>query len=61
MPSFTAEFLLEYFGLCVILQKTLDGFREEQQLPFAELDLVRQLNSLLYGPRTYALLARRAE
>ena len=61
MPSFTAEFLLEYFGLRVILQKTLDGFREEQQLPFAELDVVRQLNSLLYGPRTYALLARRAE
>lgn len=60
MPAFTAEFLLEYFGLCVIMQKTLHAVPEEQHLPFAELDLVRQLNSFLYGPRTYALVARRS-
>jgi O-antigen chain-terminating methyltransferase len=59
MPAFTAEFLLEYFGLCVIMHKALNAVPEEQRLPFAELDLVRQLNSLLYGPRTYGLVARR--
>ena len=59
LPAFTAEFLLEYFGLRVILQKTLNAVPEEHHLPFAQLDLVRQLNSLIYGPRTYALMARR--
>jgi O-antigen chain-terminating methyltransferase len=59
MPALTAEFLLEYFGLCVIMRKTLNAVPEEQRLPFAELDMVRQLNALLYGPRTYGLVARR--
>jgi len=60
MPVLIAELLLEHFGLSVIVRKTRNAVPQEQHLPFAELDLVRQLNSLLYGPRTYALAARRS-
>jgi ubiquinone/menaquinone biosynthesis C-methylase UbiE len=60
MPAFTTEFMLQYFGLRMIVQKTLNAIPEEQHLPFAQLDLVRQLNSLLYGPRTYGFVARRS-
>ena len=60
MPAFTVEFLLQYFGLTVIMRKRLRAIPKERHLAFAELDMVRQLNSLLYGPRAYALIARRS-
>jgi SAM-dependent methyltransferase len=55
----TIGFLLEYFGLHTIVQFDLDAFPEERRLPFGELDFIKQLNSQLYGPRAYAMLARR--
>jgi SAM-dependent methyltransferase len=55
----TIGFLLEYFGLHIILQFDLDAFPEERRLPFGELDFIKQLNSQLYGPRAYAMLGRR--
>jgi O-antigen chain-terminating methyltransferase len=61
LPVRTVEFLLEYYGLRVVLQRDLGAFPEDQQLPFAELEFVRQLNTHMYGPRTYLLFARKPE
>jgi SAM-dependent methyltransferase len=58
-PLSTAEFMLEYFGLCVVIRRALSAWPENERLPFAELDFIQQLNRQLYGPRAYALFARR--
>jgi hypothetical protein len=34
-------------------------YAAEERLPFGELEFIQQLNSRLYAPRRYALLARR--
>jgi SAM-dependent methyltransferase len=59
LPLLSAKFLLDYFGLDVVLHRALRSDPEEIRVPLAELEFVRQLNSHLYGPRAYALIARR--
>jgi SAM-dependent methyltransferase len=59
LPAFTAQFLLEYFGLEMVLQRALDSAPEEPAIPDTELEFVRRLNSHLYGSRAYAMIARR--
>jgi O-antigen chain-terminating methyltransferase len=59
LPVFTARFLLEYFGLEMVIERALDSAPEGPEAPVAELEFVRRLNSHLYGPRAYAMIARR--
>ena len=59
LPAFTAQFLLEYFGLEIVLRRALNSAPEEPPIPVVELEFVRRLNSHLYGARAYALIARR--
>ena len=59
LPAFTAQFLLEYFGLEMVLQRALNPAPEEPGIPDTEMEFVRLLNSQLYGPRAYAMIARR--
>lgn len=58
LPLAAASYLLEYFGLRVMAQRMLDACSEDEMLPLNELNFVRQINGVLYGPRSYALLAR---
>ncbi|PWU04122.1 MAG: hypothetical protein C5B51_17435 [Terriglobia bacterium] len=58
-PMQTAEFFLQYFGLKVVSRHGLQPYSAEERLPFEELEFIQQLNARLYGPRRYALLARK--
>jgi hypothetical protein len=49
----------EYLGLRVVEMRNLRPWPEEDQLPLAALEPVRELNTRLYAPREYAILARR--
>jgi len=59
LPLLTAEFLLDYFGLDVVLHRALRSDPEERRTPLTELEFLRPLNFHLYRPRVYALVARR--
>ena len=58
VPVSAAEFLLEYYGLAVVLHRDIESCPEERRLPFPELDFIRQLNAELYSPAAYVLFAR---
>jgi SAM-dependent methyltransferase len=58
-PVSTAEFFLQYFGLEVVGRQGARPYAADEHLPFGELEFIQQLNSRLYAPRRYALLARR--
>jgi O-antigen chain-terminating methyltransferase len=57
-PVSTAEFFLQYFGLEVVGRHGVRPYADDESLPFGELEFIQQLNSRLYAPRRYALLAR---
>jgi hypothetical protein len=51
--------MLEYLGLRIVEKRNLRAWPDEEQLPLAALDPVRELNARLFAPREYAILARR--
>jgi len=59
VPAALLRFMLGYFGLSVVKQLQLNPCLPEEHLPFTEIDMVRQLDQLLYGPQDYGLLSRR--
>ena len=58
-PAPKVEFYLEYFGLRVVSRYGVKPYAAEERLPFGELEFIQQLNSRLFGPRRYTLIARR--
>jgi O-antigen chain-terminating methyltransferase len=59
IPPALMEFVFHYFGLKVVKRLELNPFPREQQLPYAEIDLVRRVNDHFYGPRDYGLIGRK--
>jgi SAM-dependent methyltransferase len=58
-PVSRIEFFLEYFGLQVVSRYGVKPYSTDERLPFGELEFIQRLNSHLFGPRRYALIARR--
>ncbi len=58
VPAATVIAMIEHLGLCLIEKRNLREWPEEEQLPLAALEPVRELNSRLFAPREYAILAR---
>jgi len=59
LPISTAEFLLRYFGLEIVGRHDGGEYAAGDSLPFRQLEFIQQLNSCLYAPRRYVLVARR--
>jgi SAM-dependent methyltransferase len=59
LPPATLRFLVEYFGLRVASLRQCREWPSDRRLPFADLPVVDQLNTLLYGPGAYILITRR--
>lgn len=60
IPIETATAMLEHLGFQILNIRRVREWREEEKLPLAGLEPVRDLNACLFGPREYAVLARRA-
>ena len=58
VPRATVIAMIEHLGLCVVEKRSLREWPEEEQLPLASLEPIRELNARLYAPREYAILAR---
>jgi hypothetical protein len=59
VPPSIVVAMLEYLGLRIVEKRHLRAWPDEEQLPLAALDPVRELNARLFAPREYAILARR--
>lgn len=59
LPASLLRFVMGYFGLKVVKQLELNPCPEHEHLPFAEVDVVRRIDQVLYGPRDYGLIGRR--
>ncbi len=59
IPPALMEFVFQYFGLGVVKRLELNPFPRQQQLPYAEIDLIRRVNDHFYGPRDYGLIGRK--
>jgi O-antigen chain-terminating methyltransferase len=59
LPEALLRFMLEYSGFSVIEASGLNAFPAENHLPWTELDVVRQVDHLLYDARDYGVLGRK--
>jgi O-antigen chain-terminating methyltransferase len=59
LPEALLTFMLEYAGFGVIRRAGMNDFPPENHLPWAEIDVIRQVDSLLYNARDYGVLARK--
>lgn len=59
IPAALLEFILNYCGLNTVKRLDLNPAPLEEHLPYGEIDLIRRMNELLYGPRDYGLIGRR--
>jgi hypothetical protein len=51
--------MLEFAGFAVIRRASLNPFPPEDRLPWTEIDVVRQVDRLLYDSRDYGVLGRK--
>jgi len=58
VPAALVIAMLERLGLSVIEKRNLRSWPEGEQLPLAALEPIRELNTRLFAPREYAILAR---
>ncbi len=56
LPEALLRFMLEFSGFRVIRRAGLNPFPPEKHLPWTEIDVVRQVNGLLYDARDYGVL-----
>jgi len=61
IPLALMEFIFQYFGFTVVKRVRLNPFPPEEQMAYAEIEPVRRINELLYGPRDYGLIGRREQ
>ena len=59
LPEALLTFMLEFAGFGVIRRAGLNPFPIENHLPWTEIDVVRQVDSLLYDARDYGVLGRK--
>jgi len=59
LPEALLTFMLEYTGFTIVRRAGMNPFPAEEHLPWAELDVVRRLDDLLYGARDYGVLGRK--
>lgn len=59
LPEVLLTFMLEYAGFTIARRAGMNPFPPENHLNWTELDVVRQLDNLLYGARDYGVLGRR--
>ncbi|MGD1071593.1 MAG: class I SAM-dependent methyltransferase [Bryobacteraceae bacterium] len=59
LPEALLTFMLEYAGFAVIRRVGLNHFPPENHLPWREIDVVRQVDSLLFDARDYGVLGRK--
>ena len=59
LPEALLTFMLEYAGFSIARRAGMNPFPPENHLNWTELDVVRQLDNLLYGARDYGVLGRR--
>jgi O-antigen chain-terminating methyltransferase len=60
IPADFLEFSLRYFGFEIAVRADLNPAPAADHLPYTEVDLVRRVDDLLYGPQDYGLIGRRA-
>jgi O-antigen chain-terminating methyltransferase len=58
LPARLLEFLVEYHGFSIASRLDLNPAPEEEQLP-RQLEFISRLNTHLYGPQDYGIIARR--
>jgi 2-polyprenyl-3-methyl-5-hydroxy-6-metoxy-1,4-benzoquinol methylase len=59
LPEALLTFMLEFAGFAVIRRASLNPFPPEDRLPWTEIDVVRQVDRLLYDSRDYGVLGRK--
>lgn len=59
LPETLLTFMLEYTGFAIARRAGMNPFPPEAHLPWTEIDVVGQLDNLLYGARDYGILARK--
>lgn len=59
VPASLLRFVMVYFGLKVVKQLELNPCPDAEHLPFAEIDVVRRIDHLMFGPQDYGLIGRR--
>ncbi len=59
LPEELLSFILSYAGFTIVKRAGLNPFPPENHLPFTEINVVRQVDDLLYGTRDYGLLVRK--
>ncbi len=59
VPARLLEFIFRYCGLNPVERVELNSAPENHHLPYLEIDVIRQVDRELYGPRDYGLVGRR--
>ncbi len=59
LPEALLTFMLQYAGFSIARRAGMNPFPSQNHFSWTELDVVRQLDNLLYGARDYGVLGRK--
>ncbi len=59
VPAALLRFVMNYFNVNVVKQLELNPCPEAEHLPFTEIEMVRRIDQLMYGPQDYGLIGVR--